>query len=106
VEIYSRYPSIRLYLNNKLITEKNTTLNEEFKTLIAVPYSAGELKVTGVKDTECYVSDSRKAWHGRAMVVIRSTAKKGKISLQVSGEGLETGEVLLRAVQGSSTPEM
>jgi hypothetical protein len=40
------------------------------------------------------------------MVVIRSTAKKGKISLQVSGEGLETAEVLLRAVQGSSTPEM
>ncbi len=50
VEIYSRYPSVRLYLNGELLAEKATGLKEEFKATIPVPYAKGVLKVVGVQE--------------------------------------------------------
>lgn len=50
VEIYSRYPAVRLYLNDRLIAEKPTTRNEEFKAIFTIPYSPGTLKVVGVEN--------------------------------------------------------
>ncbi len=50
VEIYSRYPKVRLYLNGKLIGERPTTRAEEFKATFKVPYQAGTLKAVGVDD--------------------------------------------------------
>ncbi|MCH4553094.1 LamG-like jellyroll fold domain-containing protein [Aestuariibaculum lutulentum] len=50
VEIYSKYPKVRLYLNDVLIGEKNTSINEEFKTVFTLPYQAGTLKAIGVED--------------------------------------------------------
>ena len=164
VEVYSRYPLVRIYLNNSLMAEKPTTLSEEFKTVIPVNYTAGELKVVGVvngkemeiktlrtagepasiqlradrsqliangqdlsfvtveicdkngllqpnadtqlhfsiegqgvivgvdnarlTDTDCYTSSKRKAWKGRALVVIKSTVKQGKIKLKVSADNI------------------
>lgn len=48
VEVYSRYPKVRLYLNEKLIAEKPTTENEQFKAVFTIPYQAGKLKAVGV----------------------------------------------------------
>jgi beta-galactosidase len=169
VEIYSKYPKVRLYLNNKLIGEKQTTEEQGYKAEFATPYSPGELKAVGVdngneiestilktagnaskiklsadrkviaangqdlsyvtieirddngvfqpnaanrlvfkiegpgtiaglanadmKDTDAYVSSIRKAWHGRAQVVIKSTHNAGNIKLTVSSPGL-SGAVL------------
>lgn len=50
VEIYSRYPAVRLYLNDRLIAEKPTTRNEEFKAIFTIPYAPGTLKVVGVEN--------------------------------------------------------
>ena len=50
VEIYSRYPAVRLYLNDRLIAEKPTTRNEEFKAIFTIPYSPGTLKVVGMEN--------------------------------------------------------
>ncbi len=50
VEIYSRYPSVRLYLNDKLIGEKPTTREEEFKAIFTLPYEPGTLRVAGVEN--------------------------------------------------------
>jgi len=164
VEVYSKYPSVRLYLNGKLIGEKPTTKAQEFKAVFAVPYAEGTLKAVGVdnnkeveskilktagqlsnirlkaeqkqlkangqdlafviveltdangnlqpnaenqlhfkvegpgviagvdnarlNDPDMYVSNTRKAWKGRAMVVIKSTHNAGNIKLTVSCEGL------------------
>ena len=164
VEIYSKYPKVRLYLNNKLIGEKSTTEEQGYKAEFAVAYSPGVLKAAGVdngkevestilktsgnaekiqlmadrkeiaangqdlsyvtieitdrdgifqpnaanrldfkiegpgtiagvanadmKDTDPYVGNTRKAWHGRALVVIRSTHGAGDIKLTVSSQGL------------------
>lgn len=174
VEVYSKYPSVRLYLNDKLISELPTTLAQEFKATFTLPYQPGHLKAVGVlngkemesmslktageaskiklstdrkkllangqdlsfviveltdqngclqpnaenqltfkvegpgviagvdnahlQNTDSYVGNTRKTWHGRAMVVIKSTHVKGNIKLTVSATGLPDATTLLKAV--------
>jgi beta-galactosidase len=164
VEVFSKYPRVRLYLNDRLIGEQPTTREQEFKAGFTLPYTPGLLKVVGVennqelesdtletagksaqirliadrtkilangqdlsfitveitdkkgiiepnaenrllfnvegpgviagidnanlKDLDPYVGDSRKTWHGRALVVIKSTHHSGDIRLRVSSAGL------------------
>ncbi|MGC4234733.1 MAG: glycoside hydrolase family 2 TIM barrel-domain containing protein [Niabella sp.] len=173
VEVYSKYPEVRLYLNGKLIGEKPTTEQEAFKAVFAVPYAAGELKAVGVdgdreaetrilrtagkaakikltadrtsllpngqdlsfiaveivdekgnilpgadnklqfkiegpgvvagvdnadlKDTDPYVSDTRKVWKGKALVVVKSKKTAGDIRLSVSADGLPGAVILIRS---------
>lgn len=49
VEIYSRYPKVRLYLNDKLIGEKFTEKEQQFKAVFLVSYEPGILKAVGVE---------------------------------------------------------
>ncbi|MBC7846722.1 MAG: DUF4982 domain-containing protein [Flavobacterium sp.] len=175
VEVYSKYPKVRLYLNNKVIGEKETGLGQEFKATFAIPYASGELKAVGLqnnkevesvllktaqqaakvkltadrneitangqdlsyitveitddkgildpnaanqltfnlsgagvivgvdnadlKDTDLYVANTRKAWHGRAIVIIKSTKESGAINLEVTAQGLETAIVKLKTIK-------
>jgi beta-galactosidase len=165
VEVYSKYPKVRLYLNNKLLGEQATTREQKYKATFSVPYSPGLIKTVGVendkeiestmlqtsgnaakikvtpdrkeiiangqdlsfvtveitdkdgiiqpnasnrlhfkvegagiiagvdnadiKDTDPYVSNTRKAWKGRALVVIKSNRTAGKIKLTITSPGLE-----------------
>lgn len=174
VEVYSKYPKVRLYFNDKLLEEKPTTVNQEFKATFLVPYTPGTLKAVGVendkeiesttlqtsgsaakirlvadrkqllpngqdlsyvsieitdkdgalqpnasnriqfkiegpgviagvdnadvKDIDPYTGNSRKAWHGRAMVVIRSTHNAGDIKLTVSSAGLSEAIITVKAL--------
>lgn len=50
VEIYSRYPAVRLYLNSQLVGELPTTRKEEFKAVFTLPYQPGELRAVGVEN--------------------------------------------------------
>ncbi len=50
VEVYSRYPQVRLYLNDKLVGEQQTTIAQQFKATFTLPYSPGVLKAVGVQD--------------------------------------------------------
>jgi beta-galactosidase len=164
VEVYSKYPAVRLYLNGSFMGEKSTTSEQGYKAIFSVPYSQGVLKAVGVenavavdstilrtsgdaanikliadrnemaadgqdliyvtveitdkegvfqpnaasrlrfkidgpgtiagvdnadmKDTDKYVAEDRKAWHGRALVVIRSTHDAGQVKLTVTSQGL------------------
>jgi beta-galactosidase len=173
VEVYSRYPKVRLYLNHKLIGEHATTEEQQFKAVFSVPYAPGLLSAVGVienkeldtaflqtsgdaakiiltpdrkkisangqdlsfvtievtdkdgtlqpnaqnqlkfnvtgpgliaglanadmKDVGPYVGTTRKAWHGRALVVIRSTKNAGDINLIVSSPGLTDAVVTIRS---------
>jgi len=174
VDVYSKYPKVRLYFNDKLLEEKPTTVNQEFKATFSVPYTPGTLKAVGVendkeiesttlqtsgsaakvrliadrkqllpngqdlsyvsieitdkdgvlqpnasdrlqfkiegpgviagvdnanvKDTDPYIGNSRKAWHGRAMVVIRSTHNAGDIKLTVSSERFSYTSIIIKTV--------
>jgi len=173
VEVYSKYPKVRLYLNKKLIGEQVTTEEQQFKAVFDVPYAPGVLSAVGVsdnkesettilqtsgsaagiklipdrtklsadgqdlsfitievtdkdgklqpnaqnqlhfsvsgpgviagvdnadiKDLDPYIGTSRKAWHGRALVVIRSTRNAGDIKLNVRSEGLSIATVTINS---------
>lgn len=49
-----------------------------------------------LRDTDSYVGHQRKAWKGRAIVVVKSTQKKGKIVLKVTSPGLVPATVTIR----------
>jgi beta-galactosidase len=51
-----------------------------------------------LKDIDPYVATTRKAWHGRALVVIRSKQIAGDIKLTVSSPGLTESTLTLKAV--------
>jgi beta-galactosidase len=177
VEVYSKYPKVRLYLNDKLIGEQATTREQQFKAAFSIPYSPGVLKAVGVendkevesailqtagdaakikltadrkeilangqdlsyitieitdkdgifqpnaasrldfkiegqgviagvdnadiKDTEQYVGNTRKAWHGRALVVIKSNQQAGEIKLSVTSNGLEGKNIIVKSIQNN-----
>jgi beta-galactosidase len=48
VEVDSRYPGVRLYLNDTLIGEKPTTRQQQFKATFSVPYAPGTLRAVGL----------------------------------------------------------
>ena len=172
VEVYSRYPKVRLYLNNKLIGEKPTGKDQQFKATFTLPYSAGTLRAVGLegsketeskvlktaaqaakinlsadrtqiladgqdlsyvtveitdkngiiqpnaenrlqftlkgpgvivgldnanlKDADPYTGNKRKAWHGRALVIIKSAGEKGDIKLTVSSAGLPDANAIIK----------
>lgn len=50
VEVYSKYPSVRLYLNDSLIGEQPTTYTEAYKTLFKVPFKKGIIRAVGVEN--------------------------------------------------------
>jgi beta-galactosidase len=50
VEVYSKYPKVRLYLNNNRIGELATTREQQFKATFSVSYAPGLLKVVGVEN--------------------------------------------------------
>ncbi len=175
VEVYSKYPQVRLYLNDKLIGEQQTTKEQEYKATFTLPYTPGVLKAVGLEDNEelestilktagnaakirlipdriqilangqdlsfvsveitdedgniqpnaenqlvfnvkgpgvivgvdnanlkdldQYIGTTRKAWHGRALVVIKSTQSTGDIKLIVSSPGLPDDIVTIKAMR-------
>jgi beta-galactosidase len=172
IEVYSKYPKVRLYLNAKLVGELGTTEAQQFKATFAVPYAPGSLRAVGVidsqevqtvvlqtsgsaakirltpdrttlsanrqdlsfvrveitdkdgalqpnaqnqlqfsiegpgviagvdnadiKDVDQYVGTTRRAWHGRALVVIRSTGQAGNIVLTADSPNLTGATVTLK----------
>ena len=48
--MYSKYPKLRLYLNDKLMGEQPTTREQKYKATFTLPYAPGVLKAVGVKD--------------------------------------------------------
>lgn len=50
-----------------------------------------------IKDTEQYVGSTRKAWHGRALVVIKSNHEAGEIKLSVISNGLEAKSIVIKS---------
>jgi beta-galactosidase len=49
VEVYSGAEKVRLFLNDKLIGEKPTGRDQEFKATFSVPYAPGTLKAVGMR---------------------------------------------------------
>jgi len=77
VEVYSRYASVRLYLDKKLVGEKPTTRSEEFKATFSVPFVPGTLRAVGVtqgREVETFTLNT-----ARAAARIRLSADRARI---------------------------
>ncbi len=48
VEVYAGTEKVRLYLNNKLVGEMPTTMEQQREALFTIPYAPGTLKAVGV----------------------------------------------------------
>jgi beta-galactosidase len=51
VEIYSRSPKVRLYLNGEVVGEKSTTRKEEYKAIFKIPYQPGVLRAEAIDES-------------------------------------------------------
>lgn len=52
VDVYSKYPKVRLYLNGKLVGEQSTTREQQFKATFPIPYVPGLIKAVGVENNK------------------------------------------------------
>ena len=84
VEVYSGAEKVRLFLNDKLIGEKPTGREQEFKAVFPVPYAPGVLKAVGLRGDRV-VAESVLTTAGKAMK-LRVTADRATVD--ANGEDL------------------
>ena len=100
VEVYSGTEKVRLFLNDKLIGEKPTGREQEFKAVFSVPYVPGTLKVVGLRNdrvvAESVLTTAEKA------VKLRVTADR--MVLQADGQDLSFATV--EAVDANGRPNL
>lgn len=101
VVVYSRYPKVRLYLNDAIVAEKATTRAEEFKAVFSLPYQPGTLRAVGIAD-----DGSEKAEQ-----IIRSAGKAtslrlvaDKVRLAADGQDLSYITIELLDANGTVLP--
>lgn len=58
VEIYSKSPRVRLYLNDQLVAEKQVGIDTEYKAVITLPYQPGVLKAVSLDANRQEVKES------------------------------------------------
>ena len=95
VEVYSGVEKVRLFLNGKLIGEKPTGREQQFKAIFEVPYTPGELKAEGLEGDRV-VSQSVLATAGQP-ARLRLTADRPT----VHADGQDLSFVTVEAVDAS-----
>jgi beta-galactosidase len=100
VEVYSGAEKVRLFLNGKLIGEKATGREQEFKALFAVPYAPGTLKVVGIRGGR----DVAESVLTTAGVPIRLRLTPDRAVVQADGEDLSF--VAVEAVDAQGNVEL
>jgi beta-galactosidase len=100
VEVYSGAERVRLFLNDKLIGEKPTGREQEFKAVFSVPYAPGIMKAVGLRGDRV-VAES-----------VLTTASE-PVKLRVSGDrnvlqsdGEDLSFVTVEAVDSNGRPDL
>jgi beta-galactosidase len=101
VEVYSGAEKVRLFLNDKLIGEKPTGREQQFKALFNVPYAPGTLKAVGVRGDRA-VAESVLTTAGKP-ARLRPTADR--TVLQADGQDLSFITVEALDVEGRFQPD-
>ena len=63
---------------------------------------AGTIEATGsadIKNTEGYSRTDRNAWKGRAMAILKSTPRAGKIVLRATSPSLKSASITIRTTR-------
>ncbi|WP_109487206.1 glycoside hydrolase family 2 TIM barrel-domain containing protein [Occallatibacter savannae] len=100
VEVYSGAEKVQLFLNDKLIGEKPTGRDQEFKAVFPVPYAPGVLKAVGLRGDRV-VAESVLRTAGPA-TKLRVTADRK--TLAANGEDLSF--LTVEAVDADGRPDL
>ena len=73
----------------------NPNADNVLKASVSGPATLIAFGNADIKDCDPYTDDSHKAWKGRALLVVRSTGHKGRVTVTVQGKGLKTGRITL-----------
>ncbi|HET6206627.1 MAG TPA: glycoside hydrolase family 2 TIM barrel-domain containing protein [Terracidiphilus sp.] len=98
VEVYSGAEKVQLFLNDKLIGEKPTGREQEFKATFSVPYAPGTLKAVGLRGGRS-VAESVLTTSGEA-TRLRLTADRAV----VQADGQDLSFVTVEAVDAQGRP--
>lgn len=85
VEIYSKSPRVRLYLNDQLVAEKQVGIDTEYKAVITLPYQPGILKAVSLDANGQEVKESILQTSGEPASIKLTTDRK---HILASGEDL------------------
>ncbi len=100
VEVYSGAEKVQLFLNDKLIGEKPTGRDQEFKAVFSVPYAPGTLKAVGLRSGRA-VAESILATTGQA--------KKLRVAADrtvINADGEDLSFVTAEAVDSNGRPDL
>ena len=73
----------------------NLTANNELTASVSGPATLIGFGNADIKDSDRYTDSTHKVWKGRALLVVRSTGKKGKATIILQGKGMKTARVNL-----------
>lgn len=102
VEIYSRFPKVRLYLNDVLVGEKPTTLSERYKATFTLPYQPGKLRAVAL-NSDGSVAEVRAISNANEAADIRLSADN-TTSLCANGNSLSFVTIELVDAEGTVLP--
>ncbi|MCM1108520.1 MAG: DUF4982 domain-containing protein [Clostridium sp.] len=100
VEIYSRYDTVRLYLNDRLVGELPTGREQEFKALFTLPYEPGLLRAVGVENNKETESTSLETAGKPARIELTSD----RTSMPTDGSSLAFVTAIVTDKQGRTVP--
>ena len=101
VEVYSGAEKVRLFLNDKLIGEKPTGREQEFRAVFSVPYAPGSLKAEGVRGDRV-VAQSVLTTTGEAKAIALTA---DRTALQADGQDLSFITVEAVDAEGRFQPD-
>ena len=73
----------------------NLTANNELTASVSGPATLIGFGNADIKDCDRYTDSTHQAWKGRALLVVRSTGKKGKATITVQGKKLKPSHITL-----------
>ena len=73
----------------------NPLADQQLKATVKGPAKLVAFGNADIKDTDNYTSDTHKAWKGRALLVVRSSEKKGTVRISVKGDNLKSNAITL-----------
>jgi beta-galactosidase len=87
------------FVTIEVVDKDGTPVPEAAISCEAIVKGAGKLLAfasADLKDTEPYTSPRAKTWKGRALLVVRSTQKKGSVSVSIKSS-LPTASLTLKS---------
>lgn len=90
-----RYSNKGFLLNGKKLNITGGCLHHD-NGILTGQGSLAAMGNANIKDTDSYVNNTHKTWKGRALVIVRSSHKKGKAALSIKADGIKGATVSLR----------